>query len=49
MDKKYPLWRESEDKKKEFIIKNLNLLEKCQIDNLYLDAQDKFNDKNRKK
>ena len=42
-ENKYPLWIESEEKKKEFILENLNLLEECQIDNIYLDVQDKFN------
>lgn len=43
----YPLWTESEEKKKEFILENLHLLEKCQIDAIYLDVQDKVN-KNQK-
>ena len=42
-ENKYPLWIESEEKKKEFILENFNLLEECQIDNIYLDVQDKFN------
>jgi hypothetical protein len=47
-NEKYPLWRESEEKK-EFILKNLNLLEECQIDAIYLDVQDKFNKKSKEK
>ena len=43
-ENKYPLWRESEQKKKEFILENIDLLEECQIDNIYLDVQDKFNE-----